>query len=90
MAEKRNNNLTGALFKNDEKQTEQQPDYKGMCEVDRVHYWVAGWINTSEKGQKYMRLRFKPKLLSEQQEPPKPAPPPAPPQMPDFDDDIPF
>jgi uncharacterized protein (DUF736 family) len=87
MTGQRTNNLTGALFKNDEKQTETQPDYKGMCEIDRVQYWVAAWVNTSKAGQKYMALKFKPKMLNEQQTQPKPAPEPPPPPPPPFNDD---
>jgi hypothetical protein len=96
------NNMRGALFKNEDKQGDSQPDYKGQCEVDRVEYWVSAWINTSKSGQKYMSLSFQPKQA--QQRRGAPANPPAryeqrPGTTPqsgsgrapdDFDDDIPF
>lgn len=55
------NNLSGALFKNDKKETEKHPDYKGSCEINGTEYWVSSWLNTSGKGVKYLSLKFSPK-----------------------------
>ena len=55
------NNLSGALFKNDKKETEKHPDYKGSCEIDGTEYWVSSWLNESKNGRKYLSLRFSPK-----------------------------
>lgn len=55
------NNLSGALFKNDKKETETHPDYKGSCEIDGTEYWLNAWLNTSSKGRKYLSLKFKAK-----------------------------
>ena len=77
------NNNTGALFKNDRKETERHPDYNGSCEVNGVEMWMSAWIKTSKKGDKFMSFSFNPK---DQQSAPKPAQTPAN----DFDDDIPF
>jgi len=45
------NNLSGALFKNNRKRDgRQDPDYTGSCEIDHVGYWVSAWISTSRKG----------------------------------------
>jgi hypothetical protein len=52
------NNLTGVLYKNDNKKTEKQPDYKGECEVDGVKYWIAGWAKISKAGNRVMSLKF--------------------------------
>lgn len=62
------NNLRGALFKNDKKQSDKHPDYKGNAEVDGVEYWVSAWIKTSGKGAKFMSLSFTAK--EQQQSPP--------------------
>lgn len=62
------NNLTGALFKNDRKEAETHPDYKGSCEINGVQYWVNSWINESSKGVKYMSLKFSPKEEQQKQQ----------------------
>ena len=55
------NNLSGALFKNDKKETDKHPDYKGSCEIEGTEYWLSAWLNTSGKGVKYLSLKFSPK-----------------------------
>lgn len=54
------NELRGVLFKNDKKQEDKHPDYKGNCEIAGVKYWVAAWIKQGEKG-KFMSLSFEAK-----------------------------
>lgn len=49
--------LTGVLFKNDKRESDKHPLYKGQCMVGGVEYWLAAWINEGEKG-KYMSLKF--------------------------------
>ena len=61
-------NLSGALFKNDRKEAETHPDYKGSCEINGVQYWVNSWLNTSDKGVKYLSLKFKAKDEAPKQE----------------------
>ena len=46
----------GALFKNDKKETEKHPDYKGSLNVGGTDYWISGWLKTSKAGAKYMSL----------------------------------
>jgi hypothetical protein len=53
------NNMSGVLFKNDKKDSERHPDYKGNCEVDGVQMWLSAWIKTSRDGtKKFMSLSF--------------------------------
>lgn len=52
------NELQGALFKNDKKQNDKHPDYKGQCEINGGKLWISAWINTSKAGEKYMKLKF--------------------------------
>lgn len=49
---------SGSLFKNDKKEAENHPDYKGNALIDGIEYWVSSWINTSKDGKKYMSLKF--------------------------------
>lgn len=48
---------TGALFKNENKQTQNHPDYKGEITVNGSEYWISSWINTSKNGKKYMSIK---------------------------------
>lgn len=51
----------GVLFKNDQKQGDNHPDYKGSAMVDGSDYWLSAWINVSKNGQKYMSIKLNPK-----------------------------
>ncbi len=52
---------TGSLFRNDKKETDSHPDYKGSGLIGGVDHFLDAWINTSNSGVKYMSLKFKPK-----------------------------
>lgn len=52
------NNMRGVLFKNEDKDSDNHPDYKGQGEVDRKPVWISAWIKTSKKGVKFMSLSF--------------------------------
>lgn len=52
------NELSGALFKNQRKSKETQPDYRGQATIGGVDYWLAAWIKKSKKGYTYMSLAF--------------------------------
>ena len=40
------NNNKGVLFKNDRKEKENHPDYRGNIEVDGKEYYIKGWKKT--------------------------------------------
>jgi uncharacterized protein (DUF736 family) len=75
---------SGSLFKNDRKEKETHPDYKGTAMVGGVEMWMSAWLKTASNGSKFMSFSFQPK---DQQAAPKKAAAPA---APDFDDDMPF
>lgn len=53
---------TGSLFKNERKETDSHPDYKGSGLIEGMgECWLDAWINTAKDGSKYMSLKFKPK-----------------------------
>ncbi len=76
--------LTGSLFKNDRKESDTHPDYKGSALLNGVDHWMDAWINTSKDGQKYMSVKFKPKE-ARSADPRGHVTSPA-----DLDDDVPF
>lgn len=85
MSQEYDNSLRGVLFKNDRKEKETHPDYKGNAEVGGVEYWLSAWIKTPNAGgNKFMSISFQRK--DEQQPATLPAPaiplPTAPPAMP--------
>jgi len=58
MSDQYDNTNSGAIFKNDKKETDSHPDYKGSLDVDGQQFWVSSWINTSKAGAKYMSLKI--------------------------------
>ena len=46
----------GALFKNDKKESDRHPDYRGSINVGGTEYWLSAWMKTSAKGTRYMSL----------------------------------
>lgn len=83
MSKEFDNTNSGALFRNDRKETDKHPDYRGEINVDGVDYWISSWLKTSSKGTKFMSLAVTPK----EDKPAKPAPPSK--QL-DDDQEIPF
>ena len=79
-----NYNLRGNLYKNSRKRPDKKdPDYTGVCTVGDVSYFMDAWINTNDKNEKYLGIKFK---AREQQ----PATKPAVQDDAPFDDEIPF
>lgn len=55
------NELKGVLFKNEDKEQDSHPDYRGNAQIEGIGYFMDAWINTAESGRKYMSFRFKKK-----------------------------
>jgi len=49
---------SGALFKNDRKEKETHPDYRGEAVIKGQAYWLSAWLNESKNGKKYMGLKM--------------------------------
>lgn len=62
--------MSGVLFKNDDREKDTHPNAKGQATIDGVDYWVSAWTKTDKNGNKYQSLAFKLKDAA----PAKPAP----------------
>lgn len=86
------NTNRGALFKNDRKEQQTHPDYKGSLNVGGVDYWVSSWIKEGAKG-KFMSLSITPKEAQAPAPAPRPQAKSTAPVSSGFDDmdsDVPF
>jgi len=52
------NTNSGALFRNDRKESERHPDMRGSVDIEGVQYWISGWSKQSAKAGKYLSLAF--------------------------------
>ena len=51
---------SGSFRRNERKEKQTHPDYKGKATVAGVEYWLSGWIKKGEDGS-WMSLAFTPK-----------------------------
>ena len=59
------NSNRGALFREEKKKTDSDPDYSGTINVNAADFWLKGWIKTATKtGKKFLSLSVRPKSES--------------------------
>lgn len=58
MSEYQRENGQGALFKNDRKENDKQPDYTGSIMVNGKDMRLAAWVNESKSGKKYFAIKM--------------------------------
>jgi hypothetical protein len=80
----------GALFKNDRKEKETHPDYKGDININGTNYWLSAWLKATKDGKKYMSLSAKPKEDREERPPTMAEKHPPASKADEFGDEIPF
>ena len=52
-------NNSGAIFKNENKTAENQPDYRGKMTVDGTQWEISLWVRESAAGNKYFSAAIK-------------------------------
>jgi uncharacterized protein (DUF736 family) len=60
---------SGAIFKNDKKTADNQPDYRGKINVEGKEFEISLWVKTAQSGVKYMSAAIKEPYVA-----PAPAP----------------
>lgn len=61
--------LTGTLWKNDRKTTDNHPNAKGDALIDGKWYWVSAWTKRKQDGTPFQSLSFTPKDDTPKQQP---------------------
>ena len=77
----------GAIWKNEKKETEKQPDFTGSLDVEGVGYWVSAWKRKPGGKENSPALSFSIKLKEARKAPTHNQA--VEPEV-DFSDDIPF
>jgi hypothetical protein len=80
MAQQKDN--TGVLFANHDRKADKHPNSKGSATIGGVEYWLAGWTNTKDGGEKFISIVATPKEQQPESRVQR--------QLNDDDEDIPF
>lgn len=78
------NTNRGQIWKNDDKQSDTHPDFKGSLNVNGTEFWVSAWKRKADANPKAPALSFS---IKAKEDKPAAAPAPAQAQPDDFDDD---
>ncbi len=58
MAKEYDNTNRGSIWKNDDKESDKHPDFKGSLNVEGVEYWVSAWKRKPDASAKAPALSF--------------------------------
>jgi len=58
MAKYEHRENSGSLFRNDRKEQDKHPDYRGSCMVNGQVLEMAAWIKEASSGTKFMSIKF--------------------------------
>jgi hypothetical protein len=52
------NNMRGAIWKNDRKEKDTHPDFRGTATIEGIYYWVSGWKRKEDASDRAPALSF--------------------------------
>lgn len=52
-----NDDMRGALFREEDKKSEKAPDYRGNVTINGTKFKLAGWVRESKAGKKFLSLQ---------------------------------
>lgn len=83
------NTNRGQIWKNDRKEADTQPDFKGDINIEGVEYWISAWKRSPDASPKAPALKI---TVTKKEAKPEQSPPAHDTTGADvgFDDDIPF
>ena len=56
------NTNRGALFRNERRKNDRQPEYTGTIDVEGVEYWMSAWVKEAKSsGKKFFSIALTPK-----------------------------
>ena len=67
------NSNKGGIWKNDRRESETHPHFKGNAEVGGIDYWVSGWLRNKDGNPNApaMKFSFTPKETQAPRQPPQ-------------------
>jgi uncharacterized protein (DUF736 family) len=68
------NTNRGAIFKNDRKEKDTHPDYRGKINVDGVDKEISLWVKESKAGKTYFSASISEPYVKPDSDTPKPPP----------------
>jgi hypothetical protein len=66
------NTNSGMLARNDRKEKETHPDFKGSINVDGKEYWLSAWVKEGKEGGKMAGKKFFSLSVSPKEQAPAP------------------
>lgn len=46
------NTNSGMLMRNENRENDRQPEFRGSLDVEGTQYWISAWVNTGKEGSK--------------------------------------
>ena len=62
MPKQYDNEARGVMFRNNDKERQEQPDYRGSLTLQHIDYWLSGWIKDHDELGRYVQIRVTPKV----------------------------